>query len=92
MSTHSYDLIEESHGYRLYRRDDGRYTVVRRDAAHHSVLDAMPGDRPADGGSWTSSATDAGIDYVSSGYSQSYARRIYRALVTDAREYDLALA
>jgi hypothetical protein len=71
---YTYQKIEEQQGYRLLRRDDGRYCVL---AVHHGhIYGAAPGDEPHGGGRWESSDTDAGISYVARGYPESYARQI----------------
>lgn len=80
--SHTYEIIQESRGYVLYRRDDGKFTVVEK--RNGQVFNAMPGDAPKGGGNWMARATPYGIDYVSHGYSESYARRIFRELTTSA--------
>ena len=84
---HSYDRIATESGICLDRRDDGRFVVYAVDDRAHQVYSLMPGDQPASPngtGRWFARATSAGIDYVTSGYSQSYARRMYRRFVAEA--------
>jgi hypothetical protein len=79
---YTYEKIEEQQGYRLLRRDDGRYCVI---AIHHGhVYGAVPEDEPRGGGRWESSDTDVGISYVARGYPERYAREVYRRLVAEA--------
>jgi hypothetical protein len=78
-----------SNGYRLLRRDDGRYCVI---AIHHGqVYGAVPEDEPHGGGRWESSDTDAGISYVARGYPEGYAREVYRRLLAEALHCRLVL-
>jgi hypothetical protein len=73
--------------YALWITADGtRGTVTTYDLARGQVTDAMPGDRPRDGGSYYARICDSGIEYVSHPYSVGYARRMYRRLVAARRE------
>lgn len=84
MTSTTYTIREEA-GYRLVGRyEDDRRTVVR--VGKGQVCDAMPGDAPRGGGSWSARDTHAGIDYVAHWYSRSYAGRVYRALVREAED------
>ena len=79
---YTYQKMDEQYGFRLLRRDDGRYCVI---AIHHGhVYGAAPEDEPRDGGPWESSDTDAEISCVARGYPESYARQVYHRLVTEA--------
>ena len=83
---YTYDLIDESHGYEMHRRSDGKFSVVfTRDG---QVFSAMPGDMPQDGGQWVARDCDSGISYVAGGYSRSYARRKFHEFVAEASEFD----
>lgn len=78
---HTYELIAEKSGYAMYRRDDTKFVVVEK--RNGLVFNAMPGDAPKGGGSWVARATPFGIGYVANGYSESYARRVFRELTAD---------
>jgi hypothetical protein len=72
-------------GYMLVKSDAGRsMTVVRVDWERGQVYDAMPGDRPRDGGAWYARICGAGVRYVAGWYSPSYARRVWRRLTRNA--------
>jgi hypothetical protein len=86
---YSYQKIDEQYGYRLLRRDDGRYSVIASHNGH--VYGAVPEDEPHGGGRWESSDTDAGISYVARGYPEGYAREVYRRLVAEALHCRLVL-
>jgi hypothetical protein len=76
-----YEIIkggEYPHDEALLRRDDGKMTVVTVDWNRGQVYSYMPGDLPADGGRWVARICGAGVDYVASWYSASYARRVWR--------------
>lgn len=81
-----YDVVEARRGHLLLRRSDGRWTVVRASREKGQVYSAMPGDLPIGGGVWYARWTDAGITYVANGYSEGYARRVFRRLVADAED------
>lgn len=90
MAGHTYTTIAESAGHRLMRREDGKFVVVgvhRTDGGRgfRKVTSVMPGDMPKGGGTWQGNDNDAGIAYVTTGYSESYARRMYRQFVSDAQ-------
>ena len=70
-------VLKENSGYRLIRLDKG-YTVVA--CSNGKVYSAMPGDILEVGGAWTAQDTPAGIKYVSSWYSKSYAYKIFNRL------------
>jgi len=85
-----WEMVEETAGEQfllLRRTTDGKMTVVEYSREHGQVYSAMPGDMPEGSGRWYARFSDAGIDYVASGYSPSYARRIFRELKADI-EYD----
>jgi len=83
----SYQIVDEQHGFMLLRTQDNRGTVIRIDRTKFQVYDAMPGDAPKEGGAWCSSLSEKGIKYVSSLYSWTYARRIFRASVQSAQSW-----
>lgn len=88
----SYTLIEQTCGYLLLRRDGTERCTVVQQYGDGQVVDAMPGDAPTGGGRWVARRTNAGIAYVSSLYSRSYARRIFRKLVAEVRDMtDIAI-
>lgn len=78
--------VAENRGYRLVSSDTGKFTVVR--VSDGQVESAMPGDMPTDGGKWVAPDTDKGVRYVSSWYSENYARRVFRSLVREAEDAD----
>ena len=78
----------EKSGYRLLWKGVGkgaRGTVVRVYKNH--IFDAMPGDAPSGGGSWSALDTEFGVEYVANWYSLSYARRVFRSLVLEAETF-----
>ena len=81
---YTYQKIEEQCGYRLLRRDDGRYCVISRSIMGMFMAQPAPEDEPHGGGRWESSDTHAGIGYVARGYPEDYARKVYRRLVAEA--------
>lgn len=81
----SYALIVQKDGYALVRRADGKYTVVGIDHKNYQVYAAMPGDKPKGGGTWYAGLCNSGIEYVSNGYSETYARRIFRKLTKEEK-------
>ncbi len=85
---YAYDLVAEHGSIQLLRRSDGKFAVIEFNPRANQVYSIMPGDMPKhdDGARWCANATDAGIDYVSRGYSESYARRVFRKLTTSEEE------
>lgn len=70
-----YTTIKEKSGYKLLKRNDGKYCVVQ--VRGNQVYSTMPGDMPLNGGQWYSNNCFTGIDYVANGYSESYARKMF---------------
>ena len=80
-----YTTILESDGIQLLRRNDGKYCVIEVSHAANQVYSLMPGDQPSGSGRWFARNTPAGIDYVARGYSESYARKRFRAFIEERK-------
>ncbi len=76
---HTYKTLREKNGIHLLRRDDGKFAVVGYSEQNHQYYSVMPGDNPQSG-HWFGSNSFEGIDYVSNGYSESYAHRMFNQL------------
>ncbi len=87
-SEYTYETVHSDGRFCLLRRSDGRWTVVALSSDGHQVYDAMPGDKPPGGGKWAAPCTSGGIGYVSNGYSESYARQVYRRLLKLEEEFN----
>jgi hypothetical protein len=77
---YTYDLVKDKNGYKLYKRNDGKFVVIQFSPEKHQVYSAMPGDQPPGSGMWYAGNTSAGISYVSNGYSKSYAQKMFNRL------------
>ncbi len=81
-----YLVVKEKMGIALLERDNGQRTVVQHSEARGQVTSIMPTDSPPNG-TWFARATTAGVDYVASWYSRSYANRMWKQFVTEQEEY-----
>ena len=84
---HNYELMKENNGIRLFKRDDGKFTVVDYSEKRHQYYSIMPGDKPPGGGQWCAGNSFAGIDYVAGGYSKSYAYKMFNLLADERANY-----
>ena len=80
---HKYTIVHKASGLELCKRSDGRWTVLERRG--DQVYSYMAGDMPCGGGAWSAPATDGGRSDVSSGYCESYAKRVFKAAVWHRR-------
>lgn len=81
--TDSFTLVRRLNRLAVYQNDrTGRFHLVRigEHCGIAQVYSVVPGDLPADGGVWVANHRDAGIAYVSHGYSRSYVNRVVRSL------------
>jgi hypothetical protein len=75
---YTYKTIKQSEtGLVLAKRNDGKYVVYEYSAKKAQVYSVVPGDMPKGSGLWFAHNTNEGISYVTNGYSESYARKIF---------------
>lgn len=79
-SFNEFTVVSHNEDFLLLQHNSGKGTVVRYSDKANQVYNAMPGDAPADGGSWYARATDDGVKYVAKLYSMGYARKIFRSI------------
>lgn len=82
-----WEVVDSEYGYMLVR-DGDRWSVVRKYGKEgNQVAAVMPGDQPGDGLTAIAKLTSMGIGSITRGYSRSYAERVYRDRVRQAREW-----
>ncbi|MBT9260176.1 MAG: hypothetical protein KM310_10580 [Clostridiales bacterium] len=82
-----WEVVDSEYGYMLVR-DGDRWSVVREYGEEgNQVAAVMPGDQPGDGLTAIAKLTSMGIGSITRGYSRSYAKRVYRDRVRQAREW-----